>query len=82
MRRGAALFVLLVAAMAMPAAAQADFAPVNRPGPLLDVPQAALDASMNCTGNLAGATRAPVLLVPASRVGDIVPSLCPPPVLG
>jgi hypothetical protein len=59
---------LIVLAAIAPASASADFAPVDKPGPPLSVPQAALDASMTCTGNVAGATRAPVLLVPATAV--------------
>ncbi|MDX6617122.1 MAG: hypothetical protein QOD60_2213 [Solirubrobacterales bacterium] len=66
MRR--ALLSLIVLAAIAPASASADFAPVDKPGPPLSVPQAALDASMTCTGNVAGATRAPVLLVPATAV--------------
>jgi hypothetical protein len=68
MRRGAAILALLVGLVLPAAVRAADFAPVDRAGPPLDVPQATLDASMNCTGNLAGATRAPVLLVPATGV--------------
>jgi hypothetical protein len=63
-----ALLSLIVLAAVAPATARADFAPVDRQGPPLSVPQAALDASLTCTGNLAGATRAPVLLVPATGV--------------
>lgn len=37
-----------------------EYAPVDTPGPPLSVPQS---ASMECTGNVSGATRAPILLV-------------------
>ena len=44
------------------------YAPVDRPGPALSVPAAALAQSLRCSGDLAGADRAPVLLVPATWV--------------
>ena len=44
------------------------YSPVDRPGPALSVPAAALAHSLSCTGDLAGAGRAPVLLVPGTRV--------------
>jgi hypothetical protein len=60
---------MLLIGLALPAAAQAaDYAPVDRAGPPLTVAQAKLDASLVCTGNVAGASRAPVLLVPATGV--------------
>jgi hypothetical protein len=53
--------------MLAPASAAAiTYAPVNHPGPALSVPRAALDASLQCSGDLAGASRAPVLLVPGT----------------
>jgi len=42
------------------------YAPVDRPGPALSVPAARLARSLSCTGDLAGADRAPVLLVPGT----------------
>jgi pimeloyl-ACP methyl ester carboxylesterase len=64
---GAVAAVASAAALALPAAAGAiTYAPVNQPGPALSVPQAALDASLQCSGSLAGATRTPVLLVPGT----------------
>jgi triacylglycerol esterase/lipase EstA (alpha/beta hydrolase family) len=39
------------------------YAPPDRPGPPLDVPVTDLAASLACTGNVAAATREPVLLV-------------------
>jgi hypothetical protein len=54
---------------AVPAPAEAvTYAPVDRPGPPLSVPEAELEASLRCSGDLAGADRAPVLLVPATWV--------------
>jgi len=44
------------------------YAPVDQPGPPLQVPQALLDASLACTPDLAGAGRAPVLLVHGTTV--------------
>ncbi len=54
--------------LGLPATAAAQFAPVDQPGPPLSVPQSKLDAALNCTGDLDGATRTPVLLVPATGV--------------
>ena len=39
------------------------YAPLDRPGPPLDVPAAALAASLSCSPGVTGAARAPVLLV-------------------
>lgn len=39
------------------------YAPLDRPGPPLDVPAAALAASLSCSPGVTGAGRAPVLLV-------------------
>jgi triacylglycerol esterase/lipase EstA (alpha/beta hydrolase family) len=44
------------------------YAPVDRPGPALSVPAAVLAQSLSCTGDLTDADRAPVLLVPGTRV--------------
>jgi triacylglycerol esterase/lipase EstA (alpha/beta hydrolase family) len=54
-----------VAAPATPAAAfpAGPYAPLDRPGPALDVPAALLAASLTCSPGVAGAGRAPVLLV-------------------
>jgi hypothetical protein len=55
------------AALALPATAQAvDYAPPDRPGPPLSVPQAELESALTCSGNLAAGARAPVLLVPGT----------------
>ena len=62
----------IVSAVVVPASAvqiQAPtYAPVDRPGPALSVPAAELAQSLRCSGDLAGADRAPVLLVPATWV--------------
>jgi triacylglycerol esterase/lipase EstA (alpha/beta hydrolase family) len=52
--------------LALPVTASAiTYAPVNHPGPKLSVPQAKLDAALQCTGNLASGPT-PVLLVPGT----------------
>jgi hypothetical protein len=50
------------------AAATEEYPPLDRPGPALSTPQADLRASLTCTEGVAGARRAPVLLVPATTV--------------
>jgi pimeloyl-ACP methyl ester carboxylesterase len=57
---GCALFLSALFACS---ASAVDYAPVDAPGPPLSVPQALLDASLACSGSLAGAPSAPVLLV-------------------
>jgi Lipase (class 2) len=55
---------LVAAALLLPTAAEAvTYAPPDRPGPPLSVPQAELDAALSCHGDLAGGPHAPVLLV-------------------
>jgi Lipase (class 2) len=62
-----ALFFTLAAAVLVPASAQAGgYAPVDRPGPALTVPQSQLDASLECSPSLSGGTSEPVLLVPGT----------------
>jgi Putative serine esterase (DUF676) len=69
MRRGLAAAVAIGAALLLPTTASAiTYAPPDQPGPPLDVPQDKLDASLQCTGNLAGASVEPVLLVPGTTV--------------
>jgi hypothetical protein len=46
----------------------AEFAPLDAPGPALSVPVSELDASLACSGNLAGGTRNPILLVPGTNL--------------
>ena len=58
---------LAAAAMTCATAAQAaTYAPVNRPGPALSVPQSAISASLACTGSLTDPAHAPILLVPGT----------------
>ena len=58
---------IVAASLLVPASAAAiTYAPVDQPGPPLSVPQDKLNASLTCTGNVAGANRAPVLLVPGT----------------
>ena len=54
----------------LPAAAIAatKYAPINRPGPKLEVPRADLKASLVCTDGVRNASRQPVLLLPATAV--------------
>jgi putative serine esterase DUF676 len=61
--------LVAVGAMLFPSAAQAvTYAPVDRPGPPLSVPQSSLDASLACSGSLGVGTHEPVLLVPGTTV--------------
>ena len=64
MRRGV-VSLIAAAALLLPASAQADFAPVDQPGPPLSVPQADLDASLQCSteNSVDNASTAPILLV-------------------
>ena len=63
---GAMAMVSLLAGVG-PAPA-ATYSPVDTPGPPLSVDPAKLAQALACTTNLAGATRAPVLLVPGTTV--------------
>lgn len=59
----------LVACMATPALADTSpYAPLDRPGPPLSVPQSALRAALSCTAGVAHATRRPILLVPGTNL--------------
>ncbi|HKC29666.1 MAG TPA: hypothetical protein VKB75_16745 [Jatrophihabitans sp.] len=63
------LFVVGLAALGgSPAGAAGGFAPLNRPGPALQVPVATLRAALHCHGSLAGGSLEPVLLNPATGV--------------
>jgi hypothetical protein len=67
MIRAATTIVAVGLALLLPSGAGAiTYAPVDQPGPPLSVPQADLDAALECSGGLAGASRAPVLLVPGT----------------
>src|SRR5262249_42742789 len=53
------------------AAAPGAFAPLDRPGPALDVPVATLQAALHCSGDFAHSTLEPVLLNPATGVTPV-----------
>jgi pimeloyl-ACP methyl ester carboxylesterase len=61
---------LAFVAVLAPAGAQAAYAPLDRPGPRLTMPPAKLAASLRCTDDVRHATRAPVLLTPATTVNS------------
>jgi triacylglycerol esterase/lipase EstA (alpha/beta hydrolase family) len=63
--RRIALFALLATA-ATPIGSAHAYAPVDQPGPPLDVPAAKLAAALVCSKGVDGAARAPVLLVPGT----------------
>lgn len=64
MSRILAVILACLLLAAAPAAAAETFAPPDRPGPALSVPKAELDKALGCSEQpLAGAKRAPVLLV-------------------
>ncbi|HEX6538734.1 MAG TPA: lipase [Candidatus Dormibacteraeota bacterium] len=58
----------LLAASSLAAASSSVYAPLDRPGPALDVPDAMLAAALQCTGGVAGAARDPILLVPGTNL--------------
>jgi hypothetical protein len=60
------LLAAAAASLALAGPAHAGYAPPDRPGPPLDVPQARLAAALSCTGGIEHAPRAPVLLVPGT----------------
>jgi pimeloyl-ACP methyl ester carboxylesterase len=65
-RRAIASVLAAGALLALPASASAiDYAPVDRPGPPLSVPQSDLDAALQCKGGLGGG-KTPVLLIPGT----------------
>jgi hypothetical protein len=67
MRRALTAVTAIAIAVVAPASAHAiGYAPPDRPSPPLSVPQADLDSSLTCTGNLAAGARGPVLLVPGT----------------
>jgi hypothetical protein len=66
-----ALAVVWLLAFATASAAHADqspYAPLDRPGPPLSVPAAALRASLTCTAGVAHAAHNPILLVPGTNL--------------
>jgi hypothetical protein len=64
----AAAVVALLVAPAFAGAAQGDYAPLDQPGPPLSVPNASLEASLQCSPGVSNASREPVLLNPATGV--------------
>ena len=60
------VLLLLLAGWRCPATAHAAYAPLDRPGPPLEVSAAAVDAATRCSPGIANATRAPVLLSPGT----------------
>jgi hypothetical protein len=60
------VLAFLLGAVILPAGARAAYAPVDHPGPALDVPPAKLAAALQCTAGIDHDARAPVLLVPGS----------------
>ena len=57
------MLLALLAVLALPASAQAQFAPPDRPGLPLSVPQAKLDARLSCSAQPLDSGPAPVLLL-------------------
>jgi triacylglycerol esterase/lipase EstA (alpha/beta hydrolase family) len=51
-----------------PTSTTGGYAPLDQPGPPLDVPRDQLAASLSCNGPLTGLTRDPVLLVPGTTM--------------
>ena len=67
MRRRLGVLLATATALLAPATAEAiTYAPVDQPGPALSVPQAALNASLLCKGNLSAPGPGPALLVPGT----------------
>lgn len=58
----------LILALASPPVASAAFAPIDRPGPKLRVAKEKLRDSVECSSDVRGADRTPVLLTPATAV--------------
>ena len=63
---GAALMTMIVAMGA--ASAQGAYAPINHPGPALQVPESQLSAALRCTPNVRTNPREPILLVPGTTL--------------
>jgi pimeloyl-ACP methyl ester carboxylesterase len=62
--------VVLAALLGAAPAGAITYAPLDRSGPKLTIPRAKLAASLRCTGDVNRATRAPVLLSPATEVNS------------
>jgi triacylglycerol esterase/lipase EstA (alpha/beta hydrolase family) len=66
-----ALVLLVLASLLLVGGAQAaprPYAPLDRPGPALDVPAAKLRAAFSCTSGVSNAKRNPILLVPGTSL--------------
>jgi hypothetical protein len=59
---------MLIVAVLAGSAEAITYAPVDHPGPALDVPRAQLERSLRCTGDLVSSHRSPVLFVPPTLV--------------
>lgn len=69
MRSVAVAVGLVMAMFAAPATAvTSPYAPLDRPGPKLTVPAAALKAALQCSGDFKGSTLQPILMNPATGV--------------
>src|SRR5690349_2715270 len=66
MLRAATILATLAALATAAPAAAIEYAPVDRPGPPLGVPQAKLDAAVECSADVSTAPNEPVLLVPGT----------------
>jgi hypothetical protein len=68
-RLSLALAAMMLSALVLAAPAGAiTYAPIDHPGPTLDVPTALLNESLTCTSGLGAATRDPVLVIPGTTV--------------
>jgi hypothetical protein len=68
-RLSLALAAMMLSALVLAAPAGAiTYAPIDHPGPALDVPTALLNESLTCTSGLGAATRDPVLVIPGTTV--------------
>lgn len=60
--------VSLASAPAMAATQKKEYAPVDRPGPALQVPTGKLRSALQCTDDLASADRKPIVLLPGTTL--------------
>ena len=67
-RRSAPPCSALATVLPAQATEQPPYAPVDQPGPSLSVPQNLLSGSLQCSGNVSGATRDVVLLIPGTTL--------------
>src|SRR5258708_40003579 len=69
-RFSAAVACAIALALLAASGADAEYAPVNKPGPKLELSAATLSAAMSCSADLLSAGREAVLLVPPTLVND------------